>query len=301
MPILPWRSPEHVSALLGAAKEEAERFLASLPDRPVRAAATLEELRRALALPLPEASSDPLAAFRALVEAMDPGIVASPGPRYFGFVIGGTLPVSLAADWMVSAWDQNPGLYATSPATSVAEETAARWVLELLGLPSSSGVGFVTGCQMANFTALAAARHAVLARAGWDVEEDGLQGAPPLSIVMSEEAHVTIHTSLRYLGIGLRKRNSWGRTTRGGSTRSDLAARARIRRRACDRVRAGGQRQHRVDRRRGARSSTSRRRSAPGSTWTAPSGSGRRRVPRSAISSAGSSGPTAGRPTRTSG
>jgi glutamate/tyrosine decarboxylase-like PLP-dependent enzyme len=204
MSILPWRSRENISAVLAAAKEEAERFLGSLDDRPVRAAATLEELRRALAIPLPAAGSDPVESFRELVAAMDPGIVASAGPRYFGFVIGGTLPVSLAADWMVSTWDQNPGLYATSPATSVAEETAARWVVELLGLPQKSGVGFVTGCQMANFTALAAARHAILARAGWNVEEDGLQGAPRLTVVMSEEAHVTIHTSLRYLGIGLR-------------------------------------------------------------------------------------------------
>ncbi|HSN69632.1 MAG TPA: pyridoxal-dependent decarboxylase [Thermoanaerobaculia bacterium] len=191
--------------MLAAAQEEAGRFLSSLPDRPVRAASPLDDLRRAIAVPLPDGPSDPVAAFRATVAAMDPGIVASAGPRYFGFVIGGTLPVSLAADWMVSAWDQNPGLYATSPATSVAEETAARWILELLDLPAGSGVGFVTGCQMANFTALAAARHGVLARAGWNVEEDGLQGAPPLAIVMSEEAHVTIHTSLRYLGIGLRK------------------------------------------------------------------------------------------------
>ncbi len=205
MAILPWREPEHAASLLDAAKEEAARFLASLPERPVRAPASLDELRGALSLPLPEGPSNALENFHDFVQAMDRGIVASPGPRYFGFVIGGTLPVSLAADWMVSAWDQNPGLYATSPATSVAEETAARWVLELLGLPRESGVGFVTGCQMANFTALAAARHAVLARAGWNVEDEGLQEAPPLAIVMSEEAHVTIHTALRYLGIGLRR------------------------------------------------------------------------------------------------
>ncbi|HEY0593582.1 MAG TPA: aminotransferase class V-fold PLP-dependent enzyme [Thermoanaerobaculia bacterium] len=203
--ILPWREPEHAASLLDAARDEAARFLVSLPERPVRAEASLEELRAALSLPLPDGPSDPLERFHDFVAAMDRGIVASPGPRYFGFVIGGTLPVSLAADWMVSAWDQNPGIYATSPATSVAEETAARWVLELLGLPRDSGVGFVTGCQMANFTALAAARHGALARAGWNVEEEGLQGAPPLTIVMSEEAHVTIHTSLRYLGLGLRR------------------------------------------------------------------------------------------------
>ncbi|MFZ2491006.1 MAG: aminotransferase class V-fold PLP-dependent enzyme [Thermoanaerobaculia bacterium] len=204
MPILPWRSPDQTAALLAAARDEAQRFLESLPSRPVRAEASLEELRESLSIPLPDGPTDPLEAFRAFARTMDRGIVASAGPRYFGFVIGGTLPVSIAADWMVSTWDQNPGLYATSPATSVAEETAARWVLELLGLPAASGVGFVTGCQMANFTALASARHAMYARAGWNVEENGLQGAPPLTIVMSEEAHATIHTSLRFLGLGLR-------------------------------------------------------------------------------------------------
>ncbi|MGH9458657.1 MAG: pyridoxal phosphate-dependent decarboxylase family protein [Thermoanaerobaculia bacterium] len=190
--------------LLDAARREAGAFLDSLPTRPVRASATLDELRAALAVPLPDGPQDPLRTFEAVVRAMDPGIVASAGPRYFGFVIGGSVPVSLAADWMVSAWDQNPGIYATSPASSVAEETAARWVLDLLGLPEQSGVGFVTGCQMANFTALAAARHAVLGRAGWDVEQDGLQGAPRVNLVVSEEGHVTIHTALRYLGFGLR-------------------------------------------------------------------------------------------------
>lgn len=205
MSILSWNDPGRVADLLELARERAREYLASLPARRVRAVASADELRRGLDIPIPETPQDPREVFETFVAAMDPGIVASSGPRYFGFVIGGTLPIALAADWMVSTWDQNPGLYATSPATSQAEATAARWVLELLGLPERSGVGFATGCQMANFTALAAARHAVLRDAGWHVEEHGLQGAPEVSVVMSEEAHVTIHTALRYLGFGLRK------------------------------------------------------------------------------------------------
>jgi glutamate/tyrosine decarboxylase-like PLP-dependent enzyme len=205
MSILAWKSPASVGPLLDAARNRAQQFLESLDSRPVRAEASAEELRALLAIELPQKrSTDATAVFEEFVEAMDRGIVASAGSRYFGFVIGGSVPISLAADWMVSTWDQNPGLFATSPATSVAEETAARWVLELLGLSPRCSVGFVTGCQMANFTALAAARHAVLDRAGWNVEQDGLYGAPKVNIVLSEEAHVTIHTALRYLGFGLR-------------------------------------------------------------------------------------------------
>ncbi|HUP64133.1 MAG TPA: pyridoxal-dependent decarboxylase [Thermoanaerobaculia bacterium] len=223
MSILPWSDPDEIERILTATRAAAGRYLASLRVRPVRAAATTAELRASLGVPLPDAPGDPTAVFDELVRGMDPGIVASSGPRYFGFVIGGTLPISLAADWMVSTWDQNPGLYATSPATSVAEEVAARWVLDLLGLPEKSGVGFVTGCQMANFTALAAARHDVLRRAGWDVERDGLQGAPRISVIMSEEAHVTIHTSLRYLGLGLGTARLVEADEQGRMVPSDLA------------------------------------------------------------------------------
>src|SRR5262249_5851046 len=113
--------------------------------------------------------------------------------------------VSVAADWLTSAWDQNAGLYAPSPAQAVVEEVVARWVVELLGLPPASSVGFVTGCQMANFTALAAARHEGLRRAGWDVEEDGLQGAPPSDVIAGEEAHATVTRALRFLGLGTRR------------------------------------------------------------------------------------------------
>jgi glutamate/tyrosine decarboxylase-like PLP-dependent enzyme len=140
-----------------------------------------------------------------LAAAADPGLVASAGPRYFGFVIGGGLPAALAADWLAATWDQDAGLYACGPSAAVVEEIAAGWLLELFGLPPDASVGFVTGGQMANFTGIAAGRHAVLARAGWEVEEDGLHGGPPVHVVVGDEAHVTIVTSLRLLGLGGRR------------------------------------------------------------------------------------------------
>ncbi len=137
-----------------------------------------------------------------LARDVEGGLIASGGPRYFGFVIGGTLPVAIAADWLVSAWDQNAGAYVPAPALSVAEEAAAGWVKELLGVPPASSLGFVTGCQMAHFACLAAARHAVLAERGWDVEADGLRGAPEVRIIAGEQAHVTIMVACRFLGLG---------------------------------------------------------------------------------------------------
>ena len=140
-----------------------------------------------------------------LVRHVDAGLIAMPGPRYFGFVIGGSYPVALAADWLTAAWDQNAGLYAVSPAAAVVEDVAAGWLRALFGLPETAGVGFVTGGQMATFTCLAAARHAVLRRVGWDVEQDGLCGAAPITVVVGEEAHATIFSALRYLGLGARR------------------------------------------------------------------------------------------------
>jgi glutamate/tyrosine decarboxylase-like PLP-dependent enzyme len=142
---------------------------------------------------------------RELAYDVEPGLIASAGPRYFGFVIGGSLPVTLAADWLTSAWDQNACLYAQSPAAAVVEEVVAAWLLEILGLPATASVGLVTGCQMANFAGLAAARHAVLKRFGWDVEQDGLIGAPDLRVILGAEAHFTILSALRMLGIGVRR------------------------------------------------------------------------------------------------
>ncbi len=159
-------------------------------------------LRQALAGELPDQGLPPGQVIAELVRGTDPGLVAEPGPRYFGFVIGGSSEAALAADWLASAWDQNAGLYATSPALAVVEETCARWLVDLLGLPAGSSVGFVTGCQMAHATCLAAARHELLRRAGWDVEQEGLAGSPPLNIVVGDEVHVTVPRALRLLGLG---------------------------------------------------------------------------------------------------
>lgn len=175
-----------------------------MPDRYVGARASREELLAELRVPLTEEGEAPLDVIDALAAQAERGVIGCPGPRYFGFVIGGTLPVALAADWLTTAWDQNPGIYATSPVSSVIEEVAREWLLDLFDLPRQSSVGFVTGGQMANFTCLAAARHGVLRRAGWNVEEDGLHGAPRIHVITSAESHVTIDVAMRYLGLGTR-------------------------------------------------------------------------------------------------
>jgi glutamate/tyrosine decarboxylase-like PLP-dependent enzyme len=189
-------------AALGAAIDHAKDYLAGLPDRPVSEQATVDELRKALAVPLADEAVEPAEVVHDLAEGAEPGLVATGSPRYFGFVIGGALPAALAADWLAATWDQNAGLYACGPPAAVVEEVAGRWVLDLLGLPPSASFGFVTGGQMANFTALAAARHAVLARQGWDVEARGLSGAPTIRVVTSDLRHATIDRALRYLGLG---------------------------------------------------------------------------------------------------
>ena len=165
--------------LLTRAHERAMAFLNSLPERPVAARASFDELVVALGGPLPEASQDPLDIVGDLTARLEPGLTANAGPRYFGFVTGGSYPVAVAADWLVSAWDQNAALHIMSPAMSALEACTATWILDALGLPEQSSVGFVTGAHTANITALAAARHElVLRRARWDVEALGLQGAP---------------------------------------------------------------------------------------------------------------------------
>lgn len=191
-----------VRDLLLATAEHASSYLASLGDRPVAAAldapAALDRIDPTLA-------DGPIAArdvVDELVAQIEPGITAMGSPRYFGFVIGGALPSAIAADWLVSAWDQNAGLASPTPAAAAAEEITGGWLLELLRLPPSASFAFVTGCQMAHVTALAAARHRVLADAGWDVERDGLVGAPPVRVLAGGERHVTIDRALRFLGFG---------------------------------------------------------------------------------------------------
>ncbi|HEU4889484.1 MAG TPA: aminotransferase class V-fold PLP-dependent enzyme, partial [Thermoanaerobaculia bacterium] len=191
-------------ALLRRAQAHAAAYLESMSERHVGAQATRDELLAALRTPLLADGEDPTAVLNALAEQGARGTMASAGPRYFGFVIGGSLPVALAADWLTSTWDQNPGIYATSPIMSVIEDVAREWLLDLLDLPRNSSLGFVTGCQMAHFTGLAAARHGVLRRAGWNVEDDGLAGAPRIHLITSGEAHVTVDVAMRYLGFGTR-------------------------------------------------------------------------------------------------
>lgn len=182
--------------------EYAGDFAETLETRPIRAEADVSELTAALGGPLPEEPLDPRTVLAALVEAAGPGIVATPSGRYFGFVIGGGVPAAVAADMLVSVWDQNAGLYAGGPAAAVVEEICRKWLTELLGLPSHASVAFVTGTQMAHVTALAAARHHVLAQAGWDVPANGLTGAPPIRVVVGAQRHVTVDRALRLLGIG---------------------------------------------------------------------------------------------------
>ena len=188
--------------LLESTARLAARYRESLTERPVRSLMSAEELQRAIEVPLRDDGESPAKVIEALARTGAEGSVASAGPRYFGFVIGGSTPAALAADWLVSAWDQNGGLYATSPLVSAVEEVTAGWLRELAGLPASMTVGFVTGCQMASFTGLAAARHRQLRTAGWDVEADGLFGAPPIEVLVGDEAHYTIFMALRLLGLG---------------------------------------------------------------------------------------------------
>lgn len=197
-------SIENFDSILEAAVAHASGYLRQQTVRHVGARASREELLSALRTPLTRQGEEGTAVIDLLASQGERGTVASGSPRYFGFVIGGTYPVALAADWLATTWDQNAGIYATSPLSAVVEEVAAEWLLDLFDLPRESGVGFVTGCQMASFTCLAAARHAVLRRAGWDVETDGLGGAPRINVVVSAESHVTIEVALRYLGLGTR-------------------------------------------------------------------------------------------------
>lgn len=163
------------------------------------------DLRRALGTPLPERGEDPRSVLDALAAAVEPGLVTMGSPRYFGFVIGGSVPAALAVDWLTSTWEQNAVLYLASPAASVVEEVTAGWLVELLGLPTGTSVGFTTGTTTGHLTALAAARHAVLRGVGWDAEEDGLVGAPPIHVLVGADAHASLIKALRLVGLGRRR------------------------------------------------------------------------------------------------
>jgi glutamate/tyrosine decarboxylase-like PLP-dependent enzyme len=188
--------------LLGYVAGRVTQYQRAVAQRDVTARAGVDELAAMVGGPLPDGPTEPAEAVRLLADAVDAGSVATTGPRYFGFVVGGATPQAVAADWLATGADQNAGVYVLSPVGAVVEDVAAGWLREILGLPGDVSVGFTTGAMTANFTALAAARHHVLAKAGWDVEAGGLQGAPRVHVVVGAERHATIDASLRYLGLG---------------------------------------------------------------------------------------------------
>lgn len=189
-------------SVIGAAMGPAAEYLAGLPERQVYRPTDPEEIRALLGGPFPEEGSDPTAVVTTIARDLEPYVTAHSSGRYYGFVIGGLHPAAYGADLLATTWDQNAGLYAVAPGVAIAEEVAAGWVLDALGLPADASVGFVTGGQMANTTCLAAARHYVLREAGWDVESDGLQGAPKVNVVLKTDKHSTIPRALRLLGLG---------------------------------------------------------------------------------------------------
>jgi glutamate/tyrosine decarboxylase-like PLP-dependent enzyme len=191
--------------LLEGTAGRAIAYLEGLESRRVAPLAVDIEALSALDVPLTEQPDPPDAVLKLLDEVCSPATMAMAGPRFFGFVIGGSLPVTVAANWLAAAWDQNAAFFSVTPGAALLEQVALKWLIDILGLPQGCGAGFVTGATMASFSALAAARHAELQQAGWSVEADGLFGAPPITVVVSEEAHSTLFKSLGLLGLG-RKR-----------------------------------------------------------------------------------------------
>ena len=199
-----WRkvSPTDLKDLLNAAAERAARYLEGLSQRRVAPAPEVVDRLKELDRPLPAEPTDPQRVLALLDDLGSPATVASAGGRFFGFVVGGTLPAALAANWLAGAWDQCAGLVALSPASAALEEIALGWLVDLFGLPASTGGAFVTGATMANFSALAAARHALLAQADWDVEAQGLFSAPPITVIVGDEVHASPLKALALLGLG---------------------------------------------------------------------------------------------------
>ena len=188
--------------LLAMTAERASCYLEGIKTRSVAPSADAVARLALLDMPLADEPINPQLLLQQLDEIGSPATMAMAGPRFFGFVIGGSLPAAVAAGWLASAWDQNSGLYNVTPATAAIEQIALRWVLDVLKLPPECGGAFVTGATVANFTALAAARHAVLAKAGWNVEADGLFDAPPITVIVGDEAHPTVLKALGMLGLG---------------------------------------------------------------------------------------------------
>jgi glutamate/tyrosine decarboxylase-like PLP-dependent enzyme len=188
--------------LLLRTAEIAAEYIDSLDERSVFPSAAVEELAAALGGPLPEEPSDPFEVVEQMARAVEPGVVATAGPRYFGYVTGGALPAALAADWLTATWDAPAAFGVLGPAASIVEEVVGDWLKELFGLPAHSSFAITTGCQMAHVTALAAARHEVLSARGIDVREQGLAGSPPVRVLVGAFRHVTVDRALRLLGVG---------------------------------------------------------------------------------------------------
>ena len=187
---------------LETAQKRAYEWLASIDERPVGATATPAQLRAQLTKSLTDEGVDPVVVIDELARDVEGGLHALGGPRFFAWVMSGSLPGALAADWLASAWDQNAGMFAVAPATAIVEEVAGVWLKDVLRLPEQASFALVTGCQMAHTTCLASARHALLRRRGWDVEADGLAGAPKIRILTSTEVHATVSRAARLLGLG---------------------------------------------------------------------------------------------------
>ncbi|ANJ27418.1 pyridoxal phosphate-dependent decarboxylase family protein [Agromyces aureus] len=187
---------------LDAAARLARDWLDALPDRPIAPTTGIDDVKDALGRELADDGIDATEVVEALSAAVEPGLIAMQSPRFFGWVIGGTAPAPLAADWLVTAWDQNAALREVTPGVNAAEELAAEWTCDLLGLPDGTVAGFTTGATTANLVALAAARHAVLGRVGWDDAVDGIQGAPRIRVFAGDEHHPSVDVALRWLGLG---------------------------------------------------------------------------------------------------
>jgi glutamate/tyrosine decarboxylase-like PLP-dependent enzyme len=188
--------------MLRQAAEIAMGFRRSLGERPQRPARSFAEMRSSFVATLPEQGRDGFSVIEELAELAEPGLAAMTGPRFFGWVMGASHPVGVAADWLTSAWGQNCGGHTVTPAAAACEEAAANWLLDLLDLPRDASVGFATGATLANLTCLAAARGELLRRVGWDVEAKGLFGAPPIHVIIGEEAHASVFSALQFLGLG---------------------------------------------------------------------------------------------------
>jgi glutamate/tyrosine decarboxylase-like PLP-dependent enzyme len=196
------RDGKEYEAALGRAAEYARGWLDLVGARPVGPRSSADELLAIFGGPLPDHGTPADEVVDLLGSKAEPGLMAIQSGRFYGWVMGGTLPAALGADWLLSAWDQNGGMWAATPTVAALEHAAGQWLLDLLGLPAGCDVGYTTGATMANFTGLAAARFAVLDRAGWDVHEDGLAGAPAVHVLVGDERHDTVDLALRYLGLG---------------------------------------------------------------------------------------------------